>query len=158
MIGLRISGHKLWPRRSNMTNSHMVNNSDFCNISRAGSLKYMVLSPELVPWNTWSYLCHHLWSWYLPFSRPHLWSIPWYTRSYLPPFLELIPAFSVVLSLGMAPWNTRCCQWHHFWSWCCKKTKTSTPELVISCSGRTVCYKKPVLEIGPRISRNQLWR
>ena len=31
-----------------------------------------------------------------------------------------------------------------------KKTKTSTPELVISCSGRTVCYKKPSPEIEPR--------
>ena len=32
-----------------------------------------VPSLEMVPWNTWTYLCHHFWSWFLPFLRFHLW-------------------------------------------------------------------------------------
>ena len=75
-----------------------------------------VPSLEMVPWNTWTYLCHHFWSWFLPLPRFHLWrwfleihgpisgagsclyrgSIPGdgslkYMDLSLPPFLELVP-------------------------------------------------------------------
>ena len=75
-------------------------------------------SLEMFPWNTWTYLCHHFWSWFLPFPRLHLWR--WFLEilgSISATFLELVPAFSEVPSLEIVPWNTWTYLCHHFWSW-----------------------------------------
>ena len=92
-------------------------------LSGDGSLKYLVLSTELVPtfsmvpslgmvpWNMWSYLCYHSWSWHIPFPWFHLWR--WLLEMRGPVSRAGTRAVSlkyVVLSTEQVPWNT--------WSYC----------------------------------------
>ena len=85
-------------------------------ISRAGSLKYVVLNPELVPvlvpCNTWSYLQSFFLGIHSNISRAAAGTKAG-SLKYLVLSPKLVPAFSMVPSLEMVPWNT----WSYLQSW-----------------------------------------